>query len=276
MYPDAQSRDGDLRHGNSFSVVVNMEAPESYVNFSGASYADTHKPSTLRGEQAATTKAWLGAITANIISTIDWCLNTWGINEFPHGLSPLTIPSARFGHQTQALLRILQSPFGGVTQPTVVLSSVSWHGPDDSVNPGAIKARAWRANTTSSVVCALVAMVNTFDCYNATTPPRPPLVPCSRFEPNSTYPGYIDFNARLTHLPQLQTRHANDGPASLADRTSLEPAALKRIFAYTSEGLPKSNYSVDVSGTAEFSDRIGAGETNLYLLEQPAGACMLL
>jgi hypothetical protein len=72
--PGAISRDGDLRHGNHFSVVVNMEAPESYVNFTGASEQARTKPSTLRGEQAATTKAWLGAITANIVSTIDWCL----------------------------------------------------------------------------------------------------------------------------------------------------------------------------------------------------------
>ena len=71
----AISRDGDLRPGNVFSVVVNMEAP-AYVNFTGASKDAQTKPSTIRGEQAATTKAWLGAITARIISTIDWSLNT--------------------------------------------------------------------------------------------------------------------------------------------------------------------------------------------------------
>ena len=142
--PGAVSRDGDLRHGNSFSVVVNMEAPEAYVNFTGLS--GSRKPSTIRGEQAAVTKAWLGAITANIISTIDWSLNVWGVNPWPDGESPLVIPATRFGAQTRALLHILQAPFGSVAQPTITVEKQSWHGSNDDVNPGAIKARAWRAN----------------------------------------------------------------------------------------------------------------------------------
>ena len=53
-----------------------ISTPPAYVNFTGASKDAQTKPSTIRGEQAATTKAWLGAITARIISTIDWSLNT--------------------------------------------------------------------------------------------------------------------------------------------------------------------------------------------------------
>jgi hypothetical protein len=37
-----------------------------------------------------------------------------------------------------------------VPQPTIELTRQSWHGPDDDVNPGAIKARAWRANLTDN------------------------------------------------------------------------------------------------------------------------------
>ena len=63
--------------------------------------------------------------------------------------------------------------------------------------------------------------------------------------------------------------------ASASNAQTLGAAVLKRVFAYTSDGMPRSNYSVLISSKAEFSDRIGAGETNLYLLEQPQGACEL-
>ena len=204
MNPGAVSRDGDLRHGNSFSVVVNMEAPEAYVNFTGLS--GDHKPSTLRGEQAAVAKAWLGAITANIISTIDWSLNVWGVNPWNDGESPLVIPGTRFGAQTRALLHILQAPFGSVSQPSIAVEAQSWHGLDDDVNPGAIKARAWRSNETD--LCVVVAMVNTMDCSPTPMPPRP------NCKTNSTYTGYVDFRATLLGLP------------------TTGDATMKRVFAY--------------------------------------------
>ena len=59
----------------------------------------------------------------------------------------------------QALLPVLQAPFGSVTQPTIDIEEESWHGPNDAINPGAIKARAWRSNVTTGRLCVLVAMV---------------------------------------------------------------------------------------------------------------------
>ena len=251
--PGAISRDGDLRHGNDFSVVVNMEAPEAYVNFTGL--AGTRKPSTLRGEQAATTKAWLGAITANIISTIDWSLNVWGINPWDDGMSPLVIPTARFGGQVQALRPILQAPFGSVPQPSIRLTEQSWHGPDDGINPGAIKARAWRANATSGL-CVLVGMVNTEDCSTTPMPPRP------NCPAGSTYPGYVDFVAELGGLPL----------GTIAESAERRALTMQRIFVYSAAGLPLPNRTVALGSYGSFHDRVGAGETNLYLLSTD-GAC---
>ena len=207
---------------------------------------------------------------ANIFSTIDWCLNTWGINPFPGGLSPLTIPAARFGHQTRALLPALQSPFGGVLQPTIELTAQSWQGPDDDVNPGAIKAQAWRANladNSSGQLCIVVAMVNTMDCTTAPQE-RFPLVKC---KPNSTYPGFVDFVATVRRLLPRNMLGTEEAP--------LAEMKLKQIFVFSSGGLPLANRSVPVrlaakaAAAAEFGDRVGAGETNLYQLEAPPGAC---
>lgn len=241
MEKGAISRDGDLRHGNSFGVVVNMEAPEAYVNFTGL--AGQHKPSTVRGEQAATTKAWLGAITANIISTIDWSLNVFEINPFKNGMSPLVIPAARFGQQIRALRPCLQAPFGTVVQPEIEMTYQSHIGPTEDINPGAIKARAWRANSTG--LCVTIAMVNTMDCSNVQ--PKFPRPKCSAADSN--YPGYVDFTAKILKLPTIASS-----------------STLKRIFVFDSDGLPQANYSIPLNVTGSFADRVGGGETNVYQL----------
>ena len=217
-----------------------MEAPEAYVNFTGASKEAQTKPSTIRGEQAATTTAWLGAITTRIISTIDWSLNTWGVIPLEGGLSPLVIPAARFGAQTRALPPILQAPFGTVAQPDVTILTEDYKGPTESIIPGAIKARAWRRNSTD-VICVLVAMVNTQDCSNKQ--PMWPRPKCGADD--ASYKGSIHFSAQLKLAPHVK--------------------ALERIFAYDENGHPASNYSLAVSKDGRFEDSIGGGATNLYL-----------
>eukprot|EP01051_Picozoa_sp_SAG22_P016552 SAG22_NODE_2359_length_2666_cov_1.614725_2_plen_193_part_00 len=190
---------------------------------------------------------------ANIISTIDWSLNVWGVNPFPGGLSPLVIPAVRFGGQVQALLPVLQAPFGSVTQPTIGIEEESWHGPNDAINPGAIKARAWRSNVTTGRLCVLVAMVNVMDCSTVPMPPRPN---CPAEDKD--YPGFVSFHATLGGLPE--------------SALTASPMAFTRIHVFDAAGMPQPNQTKSMSAAGQFSDQVGAGEVNLYLLDV-GGAC---
>ena len=47
---------------------------------------------------------------------------------------------------------------------------------------------------------------------------------------------------------------------------------MQRIFVYSAAGLPLPNRTVALGSNGSFHDRVGAGETNLYLLSTD-GAC---
>ena len=57
--------------------------------------------------------------------------------------------------------------------------------------------------------------------------------------------------------------------AEAAERRAL---TMQRIFVYSAAGLPLPNRTVALGSNGSFHDRVGAGETNLYLLSTD-GAC---
>ena len=82
----------------------------------------------------------------------------------------------------------------------------------------------------------------------------------------------MDYTATVGRLLPRSTLDTLEAPLAVEMK-------LKQIFVFSSAGLPLANRSVPVrpaaklAAAAEFGDRIGAGQTNLYQLEAPPGAC---